>query len=55
MTLSQIECFIEIARTGSFSKAAGNLFMTQQGASNQIRSLEKELGFPVFVRKNKGV
>lgn len=54
MTISQIECFLEIVKTGSFSKAANNLFMTQQGVSNQIRSLEKELGFPVFVRMNKG-
>lgn len=55
MTLSQTECFIEVVKAGSFSKAAANLFMTQQGVSNQIKALETELGFPVFKRLNRGV
>jgi len=55
MTVSQIECFIEVVQAGSFSKAATYLFMTQQGMSNQIKALETELGFPVFVRLNRGV
>ncbi len=55
MTINQIECFVEAAKAGSISKAAEFLFITQQAASSQIRALEKELGFRVFERKNRGV
>ena len=55
MTINQIECFVEVAKERNISKAARNLFITQQAASNQIKMLEKELGFPVLIRKNKGV
>ena len=55
MTFAQIECFVEAARTGSYSKAAHNLFNTQQNISRQIKALEKELGVDLFVRKSHGV
>lgn len=55
MTIQQIQYILETYRTGSISKAAGNLFLTQPNLSGAIRSLEKELGFPVFIRTNKGI
>lgn len=55
MTINQIECFVEVAKAGNISKAAKDLFITQQAVSSQIKTLEKELGFKVFTRKNKGV
>ena len=55
MTLNQMECFVEAARWLNFTKAAENLYMSQQTMSRQIKALEKELGFPVFDRKNVGV
>lgn len=55
MTILQIECFVETAKTGNISKAAARLFMSQQGVSKHIRALEKELGFPLFERHNMGV
>ena len=55
MTINQINCFVEAAKIGNISKAADSLFITQQAASNQIKNLEKELGFAVLKRENKGV
>ncbi len=55
MTVNQIECFVEAARWLNFTKAAENLYMSQQTMSRQIKAMEKELGFPVFERKNVGV
>lgn len=55
MTITQIECFIEAAKTGSFSKAGANLFISQATISRQIKALEDNLGFPLFERKNVGV
>lgn len=55
MTIAQIACFVEAAGTGSFSKAAMHLFISQQTVSRQIKSLENELGVKLFQRRNTGV
>ena len=43
MTIHQIECFLEAAKTLNFTEAASRLYISQQGLSRQIASLEKEL------------
>jgi len=55
MTINQIECFVEAARLGNISKAAEILFITQQAVSNQIKTLERDLGYTVLIRGSKGV
>jgi DNA-binding transcriptional LysR family regulator len=50
MTLVQLRHLIELARTGSFSKAAQAAFLTQPALSRSIRALEDELGAPLFDR-----
>ena len=55
MTITQIECFIEAAKTGSFGKAGAKLYISQQTISRQIKALEDELGFPLFERSRAGV
>lgn len=55
MTYTQMEYFIEAAKTGSFSKAGENLFVSQQTVSRQIQALERELEVTLFIRRNKGV
>ena len=40
---------------GSFSKAAESVGYTQSGLTHLVNSLEKELGFPLFVRSKQGV
>lgn len=50
MTLVQLRHLIELARTGSFSKAAQAVFLTQPALSRSVRALEGELGAPLFDR-----
>ncbi|WP_423407777.1 LysR family transcriptional regulator [Heyndrickxia sp. MSNUG] len=53
MELKQLNCFIEVTRTGNFTSAAQNLFITQPALSRIIKSLEDELGTPLFIRTRK--
>lgn len=55
MKLDQLIYVIEIARSGSISKAAKKLLMTQPNLSTAIKSLEDELGFEIFDRNNTGI
>lgn len=50
MTLVQLRHLISLAQTGSFSKSAIALFLTQPALSRSIRALEAELGQPLFDR-----
>ena len=50
MTLVQLRHLISLAQTGSFSKSAGVMFLTQPALSRSIRALETELGQPLFDR-----
>ncbi len=50
-----IETFLKSAETGSFSKAAAQLYISVPAAARQINVLEKELGFPLFVRTHRGL
>jgi DNA-binding transcriptional LysR family regulator len=50
MTLVQLKHLIELARQGSFSKTADKLHLTQPALSRSIKSLEDELGQPLFDR-----
>lgn len=55
MNLKQLEAFVKIADSGSFSKAAKDLFLTQPTISAHITSLEKELNSRLFIRNTKEV
>ena len=50
MTLVQLKHLIALADSGSFSKAAQALFLTQPALSRSIRALEDELHSPLFDR-----
>jgi DNA-binding transcriptional LysR family regulator len=50
MTLVQLRHLISLAQTGSFSKSAAAVFLTQPALSRSIRALETELGRPLFDR-----
>lgn len=52
MTHLEIETFFEIIKAGSISFAAQNLYVTQPALSRRIKTLEDELGYPLFSRKN---
>lgn len=50
MTLVQLRHLISLAQSGSFSKSAAALFLTQPALSRSIRALETELGQPLLDR-----
>ncbi len=54
MDFRQIEIFVKVAELGSFSKAAGALYLTQPTISERIRSLEEELGLKLLDRQQRG-
>jgi len=45
----------EVARLGSFNRAAASLRLTPSAVSQQIAALERELGTPVVLRSTRGV
>ncbi len=55
MNLKQLEAFVKVAETMSFSAAAKQLYLTQPTVSAHISSLEKELNACLLVRTTKEV
>ena len=55
MNFQQLQYAVEIAKTGSISAAAKNLFMGQPNLSKSIKELEEETGIVIFHRTSKGV
>jgi LysR family transcriptional regulator for metE and metH len=55
MELFQLRTFCEVAETLNFTKAAQRLNLTQSAVSHQIRTLEHDLGEPLFIRAKRGV
>jgi DNA-binding transcriptional LysR family regulator len=55
MTLEQLKIFVEAARYGSFTLAAGRLGLTQSAISISIRKLEERHGVTLFDRVNNGL
>jgi len=54
MTLKQLEVFVAIAETHSFSRGADKSCITQSTASQHIQALEEELGIRLFDRGRGG-
>ena len=52
MLLRQIKYFCTIVEEGSFTEAAEKCFISQSAISQQIQSLEKELGVKLIKREN---
>ncbi len=55
MTMQQVQYVLEVARTGSVSRAAEGLYLSQSALSQQLRRLEAELGYPLFLRTAHGL
>lgn len=55
LTLRQLRYFVEIARSRSFSRAAEQMAVAQPALSQNIATLEAELGARLFERHAKGV
>lgn len=50
-----LRLFVEVAQHGSFTEAAAALHLTKGAISYQIKTLEADLGFAVFVRNPRGI
>jgi len=55
MNLRQIELFVAIAETGSFSRGAEAVSLTQSTVSQHVSALEAELDTVLFDRMGRGV
>jgi len=55
MDIQGIRAFLTVSETGSFSRAADALFLTQPAISKRIQALEHALGISLFDRIGKSV
>jgi len=55
ITEKSIKIFLELAETLNFTVTANKLYMTQQAVSRCIKTLEDDLGVPLFFRSNKSI
>ena len=54
MNSKQIDCILELAQSLNFNRAAENLYITQPTLTYHIKTVEEEIGFPIFHRSGKG-
>jgi DNA-binding transcriptional LysR family regulator len=55
MDLALLRTFLAVHRAGSFTRAAALLGLSQPAVTSQIRTLERQLGRPLFIRRARGV
>ena len=55
MNTMQLACFLAVAETLNFARAAERLHVTQPAVSQQIHSLEAELNMQLFQRTTRTV
>ena len=55
MEISDLLTFAAVARCGGITRAAAELNTVQSNVTNRIRSLEAEVGVPLFERHARGM
>lgn len=55
MNLSHLRYFVQLAKTGHYTRTAEQLYITQPSLSHAISQLEHELGVPLFEKAARGV
>ena len=55
MNIKQIEYFIDLSESLSFTQTAQHFYISQTAITKQIHNLEDELGIPLFIRDKKKV
>lgn len=55
MNITHLKYAVEVDKTGSISRAADNLYMSQPNLSKAVKELENTLGFQIFKRTSKGI
>jgi DNA-binding transcriptional LysR family regulator len=55
MDIDLLKTFLEVYQTRHFAKAADNLFVTPSAVSARIRTLEAQVGTPLFMRDRNNI
>ena len=55
MDLHKLQVFLTVADFENFTRAGENLGYTQSGITHMMKSLEQEIGFPLFIKNHHGV
>ncbi len=55
LDIKHLHYFLEVSHTESFTQAAENLYITQSALSRVIKTLEDDLGVPLFHRSKRKV
>ncbi|HYA38672.1 MAG TPA: LysR family transcriptional regulator [Candidatus Methylomirabilis sp.] len=55
MDISALQAFLAVAESGSFSRAAERIYLTQPAISKRIAALEREIGARLFDRIGRGI
>ena len=55
MYIPQIKTFLTVCEKGSFTKAAGSLYISPSAVLQQINALEEDLGVKLVIRRNTGI
>lgn len=55
LDIDQLQTFIAIVDTGSFTRAADRVFKTQSAVSMQMRRLEERVGKQLFAKDGRGI
>ncbi|MFI8194083.1 LysR family transcriptional regulator [Streptomyces sp. NPDC085946] len=55
MDIKQLRALVTVAEVGSVTRAAALLHLVQPAVTRQIRTLEHELGVPLFERTRQGM
>lgn len=55
MNFTHLQYAVAVAKTGSISRAAQQLFVAQPYLSNTIKKLENEIGYQIFDRTRSGI
>lgn len=53
MNIQYLKYAVEVARIGSISRAAEELYIAQPNLSRAIKELEKDLGITIFDRNSR--
>ena len=54
MNQAEVDAFLAIVESGSLTRAAQKLYLTQSTLSSRLDCLEKELGAPLLIGKEDG-
>ena len=55
MNIHQLRCAVTVARLGSQTRAAEELYMSQPNLSKALKHLEQTCGFRIFTRTGPGM